>query len=92
MDQLYAFESWHNGNQIQLSPLYENVNASEFISNHYRSNSFATLHVFRDKLAAEKVYVALQEQPDDEVINYQDNYEDEREYDEDMNNIGNPLI
>ena len=43
-----VFESWINGG-IQLSSIYYNQEATDFIEAHYNSGTFAELHEFESK-------------------------------------------
>lgn len=50
--QLFAFESWQNGNKYQTSALYVGVEALSFIESHNQSNTFASLHVYESEQEA----------------------------------------
>ena len=55
-----AFQTWQNGG-LQMSGLYLNQDAIDFVESHYNSNTFATLHTFDSIEEAKKVYNRLQE-------------------------------
>lgn len=51
-----AFQTWRNGNSIQVSGFYQGPEINDFIESHYNSGTFATLHTFTDLAQAESMY------------------------------------
>lgn len=51
-----AFQTWRNGNDIEVSGFYTGEEVSDFIESHYNSGTFATLHTFTDLAQAESMY------------------------------------
>jgi len=50
---IFAFETWDNGDAIEVTPLYEGQEALDFISAYECSPSFADMHVFASREDAE---------------------------------------
>ena len=51
-----AFQTWRNGNTIQVSGLYIGDEVDDFIEKHENSGTFATLHTFTDEKFASHMY------------------------------------
>ena len=51
-----AFQTWRNGNNIQVSGLYTGDEVSDFIEKHNTSGTFATLHTFTNMAQARAMY------------------------------------
>jgi len=51
-----AFQTWWNGNEMQVSAFYEGDETIDFIEKHRTSNTFATLHTFVNMRQAVAMY------------------------------------
>jgi len=54
--EIYSFQTWSNGHEIQMSAIHEGQDALDFITTHEYSFTYAKLHVYRSKNEAEEAY------------------------------------